>query len=215
MGSAGKQPNENPSEGAYPTPNATPAPENRNGQYQTRVEEEASEQPAAPGGTTQQAQNTDSSQSKSATSGPQQPAASGSTPQAQNTDSSQSKSATSGPEQPAASGNTSGHAPNLNGSEKLEGLPDPDVPLPSIETDAGQESLRTRRRNAINHVLSCTTGDFWAMLSMNPTRVTQIQAATTYRRLSYLIHPDKQEEKNRTRASEAQKSMQRKLNSET
>ncbi len=176
MGSAGKQPDKKSSEGAYPTPNATPAPENRNGQYQARVEEEAS----APEGTTQQAQNPASSQSKSTTPGPEQPAASGSNQQAPNPDSSQSKSATSGPEQPAVSGSTSRHAPNLNGSEKLEGLPDPDVPLPSIETDAGQENLRTRRRNAINHVLSCTPGDFWAMLSMNPSRVTQMQAATTY-----------------------------------
>lgn len=169
MGSGGKQSKKNPSEGAYPTPNATPAPENRNGQHQASIEEEAS----APGGSTQQAQIPDSSQSKSATPGPEQPAAAGSNQQAQNPDSSQSNSATSGPEQAAASGSTSRHAPILNGSEKIEGLPDPDVPLPSIETNAGQESLRTRRRNAVNHVLSCTPGDFWAMLSMNPSRVTQ------------------------------------------
>lgn len=167
---AGKKPNKNPSDGAYPTPEATPAPADRNGQYQARAEEETSGRPAAIGGTTQQAQNSDSSQPKSITPGPEQPTTSGSTTQqARNPDSSQSKSTTSGPEQSAASGSTSQHAPHLNGSEKLEGLPDPDVPLPSIETDAGQDSLRTRRRNAINHVLSCTPGDFWAMLAMNPS----------------------------------------------
>ena len=248
MWSAGKKPKKNASDNVYPTPEATPAPEIPNWNYQATVEDEHSGQPAASGSTTgntphsksatpgseqlpasgsttQQAQNTNSAHSKSATPSPEHPAASGSTTgntphsksatpgseqlpasgsttqQAQNTNSAHSKSAKPSPEQPAASGSTT-HRP-----EEPNVLPDPDIPLPSIENEAGQEMLYMRRRAARKHVMACKEKDFWAMLDLNPAHTTQMQAATMYRRLSFLIHPDKQKDGDRSKAAKAQASM--------
>jgi len=80
----------------------------------------------------------------------------------------------------------------------------PDVPLPSIEDDQGQGILRDERRKAVERVLTRQHGDFWAMLGLDPSRVTRSHARNQYRKLSLLLHPDKHPEADRPRAQQAQ-----------
>lgn len=166
MLSGGKKSKKNTSNGVYPTPETTPAPEIPNWKYQATVEDERSGQPTASGSATENTPHLKSatpgseqlaasgsttentSQFKSATPGSeQQPASSSTTQQTQDTNTPQLKSATPSPEQPAASTSTTQHP------EEPKVLPDPDIPLPSIENDVGREMLYMRRRAARKHVM--------------------------------------------------------------
>lgn len=98
----------------------------------------------------------------------------------------------------------SGRAASSGRTNPQTASPPGDVALPSIEDEDGRRILRGERTKAVERVLGSQPGDFWAMLALDASRVTQSHARNQYRRLSLLLHPDKHPEADRARAQQAQ-----------